>query len=134
MNTVNPTTDKTAAKAPDIKQPTGKAADKKLVKKTSRAKSATVKTIEIQAKKYKKQIKNVKAKVIRDSFPFPEREYAKLSELKKTCIADGIPVKRGEILRAGLHLLAKLNHPELKQVVEQVKKTQPAQSGGRASL
>lgn len=69
-----------------------------------------------------------KAKIIRDSFPFPEGDYLKISELKKTCLAAGIPVKKGEILRAGLHLLTKLDLAELKQVVEQVEKVKTGRS------
>jgi hypothetical protein len=61
-------------------------------------------------------------KIIRDSFPFPEKDYLILSELKKVCIADGTPVKRGEILRAGLHLLTKLTLPEFKLALDKVEK------------
>jgi hypothetical protein len=71
-----------------------------------------------------KKNKIVKAKVIRDSFSFPEQDYLKISELKKTCLAAGIHVKKGEILRAGLHLLTQLNLTELKQAVEKVEKVQ----------
>ena len=71
-----------------------------------------------------KKNKIVKAKVIRDSFSFPEQDYLKISELKKTCLAAGVHVKKGEILRAGLHLLTQLNLAELKQAVEQVEKVQ----------
>jgi hypothetical protein len=46
----------------------------------------------------------------------------KISELKKTCLAEGIHVKKSEILRAGLHLLAKLNLAELKQIIEEIEK------------
>ena len=74
--------------------------------------------------------KKQKAKVIRDSFSFPEQDYLKISELKKTCLAAGVHVKKGEILRAGLHLLTQLNLAELKQAVEQVEKVQT----GRPSL
>ena len=79
-------------------------------------------TVDNEEKTTIKKSKIVKAKVIRDSFSFPEQDYLKISELKKTCLAAGIHVKKGEILRAGLHLLAKLNLAELKQAVEQVEK------------
>jgi hypothetical protein len=69
-----------------------------------------------------KKSKTVKAKVIRDSFSFPEQDYLKISELKKTCLAAGIHVKKSEVLRAGLHLLTKLNLAELKVAVDQVDK------------
>lgn len=69
-----------------------------------------------------KKKKTAKAKVIRDSFSFPEDDYLKITELKKTCLAEGIHVKKGELLRAGLKLLANLSIDELKQAVEQVEK------------
>lgn len=62
------------------------------------------------------------AKVIRDSFSFPVQDYAKISELKKTCLAAGIHVKKNEILRAGLILLTKLDLTELTQLIDQVEK------------
>ena len=99
-------------------------------KKSSAAKSSVtreateVEVFENDAKAAVKKIKPVKAKVIRDSFSFPEEDYLKISELKSTCLAAGIHVKKGEILRAGLHLLTKLNLDELKHAVEQVEKVQ----------
>jgi len=103
--------------------------NKKDSKKSSIASEATetneaVKTVESDATLPIKKSKIVKAKVIRDSFSFPEQDYLKISELKKTCLAAGVHVKKGEILRAGLHLLTQLNLAELKQAVEQVEKVQ----------
>ena len=89
---------------------------------TSEAKE--VESFDNDAKAAVKKIKTVKVKVIRDSFSFPEQDYLKISEIKSTCLAAGIHVKKGEILRAGLHLLTKLNLDELKQAVEQVEKVQ----------
>jgi hypothetical protein len=74
-----------------------------------------------------------KIKVIRDSFSFPEQDYRKISELKKTCLMVGIQVKKSEILRAGLNLLSQLNLDELKQSIEKVEKVQtgrPSQKNG----
>ncbi len=69
-----------------------------------------------------KKKKNEKKKVIRDSFSFPEQDYHKISELKKICLAAGIHVKKGEILRAGLHLLTNLKLSELVKAIETVEK------------
>jgi hypothetical protein len=55
-----------------------------------------------QDKKYKK------AKVVRDSFTMPEGDYARIAELKRTCLAGGVSVKKSELLRAGLLALAAL--------------------------
>ncbi|NOT10469.1 MAG: hypothetical protein HOP23_01310 [Methylococcaceae bacterium] len=71
-----------------------------------------------------KKNKPEKAKVIRDSFSFPEQDYLLISELKKACLAEGIHVKKSELLRAGLHLLTKLKFTELKEAVEQIEKVQ----------
>ena len=60
--------------------------------------------------------------MIRDSFSFPEQDYRKISELKQICLAEGISIKKGEILRAGLHLLSELTLPELKKAIAQVEK------------
>jgi hypothetical protein len=67
-----------------------------------------------------KKKKNDKKKVIRDSFSFPEQDYHKISELKKVCLAAGVHVKKGEILRAGLNLLINLKLSELLQAVDKV--------------
>jgi hypothetical protein len=71
-----------------------------------------------------KKSKSQKNKVIRDSFSFPEHDYRKISELKKTCLALGIHVKKSEVLRAGLNLLTQVNSEELKKAVENVEKVQ----------
>ncbi len=104
-------------------------AGKKISKKPSTAKSANateakeaVEIAEKDAEAVVKKRKPVKAKVIRDSFSFPEHDYLKISELKKACLAEGIHVKKGELLRAGLQLLIKLSPAELKQAIEQVEK------------
>ena len=104
--------------------------NKKGSKKSSAAKSSVtreateVEAFENDSKAAVKKIKTAKVKVVKDSFSFPEKDYLKISELKSTCLAAGIHVKKGEILRAGLHLLTKLNLDELKQAVEQIEKVQ----------
>ena len=105
--------------------------NKKVSKKSLAAQSSeatetkeTDETVEAEVNPPAKKSKIVKAKVIRDSFSFPEQDYLKISELKKTCLAEGIHVKKSEILRAGLHLLTQLNLDELKKAVDQVEKIQ----------
>jgi len=71
-----------------------------------------------------KKRKTDKTKVIRDSFSFPEHDYRKISEIKKACLTAGVHAKKGEILRAGLNLLSKLDLSELTQVLGQVEKVQ----------
>jgi hypothetical protein len=58
-----------------------------------------------------------KAKVVRDSFTMPEVDYGKLAELKSKCLAAGVSVKKSELLRIGLHMLAALPIARLKAAV-----------------
>lgn len=81
-----------------------------------------VEAINSEDKPSTKKSKPQKTKVIRDSFSFPEHDYRKISELKKTCLAAGIHVKKSEILRAGLYLLTQANPEELKKAIEKVDK------------
>jgi len=125
MTTVKPKPKKTVTEPLEIKPPLVEEVSKKVFKKPSIKKSSeAVEAVEVEAKTDIKKRKNAKVKVIRDSFSFPEQDYLKISELKKTCLAAGIHVKKSEVLRAGLHLLTKLNLTELKQAVEQVEKVQ----------
>ncbi len=118
---------KTITEAVDIELPIEKVTNKKVSKKPIVEKSnVTVAVIEVEVdeKGDIKKKKSPKVKVIRDSFSFPEEDYLKISELKKTCLAAGINVKKGEVLRAGLHLLSQLTLDDLKNVIEQVEKVQ----------
>ena len=130
MNPKQPKSQKTTAEQlenqPAVKPLTG---NKKTQKKPSITKSGnatiTKEVAKIPVKKVQTSIKKTKhgkEKVIRDSFSFPEHDYLKISELKKTCLAEGIHVKKSELLRAGLQLLTKLSLAELKQAIEQVEK------------
>ncbi len=72
--------------------------------------------------------KEKKPKVIRDSFTLPEDDYARLSELKKACLKQGLHVKKSELVRAGLRLLGKLDSAQLRTemaAVEQIKTGRP---------
>jgi len=52
-------------------------------------------------------------KVVRDGFTMPQADYAKLKSLKAICIKGGVAVKKSELLRAGLQVLAALPVQEL---------------------
>ncbi len=98
---------------------------KKPVKRAASTKRHST-TTEKQAKKGKKD--KEKVKVIRDSFTMPENDYAKIAELKKTCLDTGLHVKKSELLRAGLLALSKLRTAQLKRIItqlEQVKTGRP---------
>ena len=100
------------------------AASKPVVKKAPVAKPVlTAKTISAKvAVIEKKPKKEKKAKVVRDSFTMPESDYAKIGELKQVCLKSGMQVKKSELLRAGLHALAKLSAAQLKQAVSALEK------------
>lgn len=73
-----------------------------------------------------------KVKVVRDSFTMPQKDYAKIGELKQTLLKAGMHVKKSELLRAGLHALDKLDVTKLKQTIaqmEQIKTGRPKKSG-----
>ena len=90
-----------------------------VIKKKPAPTKAVVKPKTEKKDKKKKKAKG-KVKVVRD-FTMPQAEYVKLVELKQICIKAGMPVKKNELLRAGLHALGRLSVPQLKQVLSQVK-------------
>lgn len=63
-----------------------------------------------------------KIKMVRDSFTFPETEHKRLVEMKKRLIALGTETKKGELVRAGLELLAALDNQRLLKAVANVEK------------
>lgn len=70
-----------------------------------------------------------KEKVVRDSFTMPKSDYAKIAELKQRCLSAGVQVKKSELLRAGLLLLAGKDEKGLVDAVsavELVKTGRPA--------
>ena len=71
-------------------------------------------------KQAEKKDKQKKIKMVRDSFSLTEDDYAKLLEMKKKCIAAGVPVKKSELLRVGLMELAKLSNASLLAVVKKI--------------
>lgn len=78
--------------------------------------------------KPEKPAKAKKIKLVRDSYAMPEAEYARIGELKKRLAALGNEVKKSELLRGGIALLAALNDSELKAVmgrVERIKTGRP---------
>ncbi len=62
-----------------------------------------------RAAKEVKVEKPKKAKLVRDSFTMPESEYALIGTVKKACVGAGFEIKKSEILRIGVTLIAKLD-------------------------
>ena len=72
-----------------------------------------------------------KPKLIRDGFTFSESDYALFAQLKKRAMHLGIEVKKSELLRGGLRLLATLDNAKLQkqlQSVERIKTGRPSKS------
>lgn len=63
-----------------------------------------------------------KLKLVRDSFTMPEADYAHLALLKKRCLEAGVAVKKSEILRLGLQVLAQLPSADLAARIEALEK------------
>lgn len=94
--------------------PAAKAAARPLVKKAvaaGAAKSAV-----------RRPKREFRAKVVRDSFTMPQNEYQKIAEIKETCLKAGLPVKKSEVLRAGLKALADLKTTQLRRALADVEK------------
>ncbi|MGE8367298.1 hypothetical protein ACU4GI_05320 [Cupriavidus basilensis] len=61
-----------------------------------------------------------KEKVLRDSFTMPKSDYARIDELKQRCLDAGVHIKKSELLRAGLLLLAATSPKQLLAAVSKV--------------
>ncbi|MFA6041194.1 MAG: hypothetical protein WC733_06805 [Methylophilus sp.] len=79
--------------------------------------TANMVSIVVESKKDDKKHKPEKVKMERDSFTMPKDEYALLTQLKMRLNAMGHPVKKSELLRAGVKLLASMNDASLKETM-----------------
>ncbi len=70
----------------------------------------------------KKPKKEHKEKVVRDSFTMPQSEYRKIAEIKGASLKAGLPVKKSEVLRAGLKALCEMNAAQLKHALTGLEK------------
>jgi len=70
----------------------------------------------------KKPKKEHKEKVVRDSFTMPQSEYRKIADIKEACLQAGLPVKKSEVLRAGLKALCDMNAAQLKRALAGLEK------------
>ena len=78
-----------------------------------------------------KPAKEKKPKMVRDSFTFPKTEYAVLDALKLRAAKLGNPVKKTELLRAGVKAIAAMQDSALiaaLQAVPSLKTGRPAKS------
>jgi len=72
-------------------------------------------------------VKLKKSQLVRDSFTFPKEEYVAIDQLKLRSAKLGHPIKKSELMRAGLKALAALTDLQLKALLSTV----PAIKTGR---
>lgn len=111
---------KAPAKKPPVKKPQAKRPPVQ-VKAVTRApgKTGVKAALQQAAKKPKKEHKK---KVVRDSFTMPQNEYSRIAEIKEICLKAKMHVKKSEVLRAGLKLLAGLDAAQLKHALGSLEK------------
>ena len=115
-----------------VAKPTAKKTAPKAVKKVAAPKTTAPQTVTPKASpapvpKAEKKAKPEKIKVVRDSFTIPKSEYAAIADMKKRAMVAGKEVKKSELLRAGLMLLATASDSVFAKALAQV----PALKTGR---
>lgn len=63
--------------------------------------------------------------VIRDSFTLPANDYDLIAKLQERALESRVYATKSELLRAGLHALAKMNTDEFIAVLKTVEKLKP---------
>ena len=58
----------------------------------------------------------------RDSFTLPITDLELIQKIKKRCMLQGIDINKSEIVRAGIHALAKMDENELKKNADDIPK------------
>ena len=115
-----PTKPETAPKAPKASK-AAKPAKKAVAEKAPASKPATATKAASVVKPTKAtEPKGKKPKLVRDSFTIPKDEYAVLDTLKDRATALAHPVKKSELLRAGLKVLAGLSDSALRSALQAV--------------
>lgn len=71
-----------------------------------------------------------KVPVIRDTFSFPEFDYALLAQLQAALLKNGHNVSKSELVRAGLKTLAQMSPAQLIKTAKAVEKLKPGRHKG----
>jgi hypothetical protein len=106
-----------AAKKPAVKKPAAKQAT---ATKRPAAKKPVVKKAAAKPVKAVKLAKVKKPKLVRDSFTIPKDEYIIIDGLKIRAGKLGQPVKKSELLRAGVKALAAMSDIQFKAALSNV--------------
>jgi hypothetical protein len=123
--TAKKTTTRAVRKSPAAKAPAKKPVLKKAAAKPT-AKPATKAPIKAAAPKTTKPVKVVKPakvkkpKLVRDSFTIPKDEYVVIDALKTRAGKLGQPIKKSELLRAGIKALAAMSDIQFKAALSNV--------------
>lgn len=94
-----------------------KSAIKKLPAKTAMAKVVVKPVLRTPIEK---PLKPKKIKLVRDSFTIPKPEYLILDNLKLRAADLKHPIKKGELIRAGIKALATMTDPQLLEALKAV--------------
>jgi hypothetical protein len=73
--------------------------------------------------------KHKKPKLVRDSFTFPQDDYALFGVLKRRALESAIEVKKSELLRAGLSVLAAMSKADLLATIGRVERIKTGRPG-----
>ena len=123
VKAAKPTSPVTAPKAPKASK-AAKPAKKAAAEKAPASKPATATKPAKAAAAVKPtkatEPKSKKPKLVRDSFTIPKDEYTVLDTLKDRATALAHPVKKSELLRAGLKVLAGLSDSALRSALQAV--------------
>lgn len=122
--TKNTKKQETAAKPAKLKQPLAEPA----IKSDADAKPDSAEQPKAESPVKAKKSPPKKQKLMRDSFTLPESDYAIFAILKQRALDNGIEVKKSELLRASLAMLAKVGDAELITaigLVERIKTGRP---------
>lgn len=127
---------KTPAKTPvktmakPVAKSVTKSAAKPVLKPATKAGVTESSKIRVPAKpKVEKQLKAKKPKLVRDSFTIPKAEYTVMDDLKQRATKLAFPIKKSELLRAGIKALAAMTDQAFLAALQAV----PAIKTGRPS-
>jgi len=71
-----------------------------------------------------------KPALVRDSFTFPEADYGLIAAIKERALKSGRAVKKSEVLRAGLAVLAALPEAQLEAALDRVERIKTGRPAG----
>jgi len=104
---------------------------KTAVKAVSRGASKTPAEAEQGSKPGKvKALATKKPKLVRDSFTFPQADYALIGTMKRRALAAGCEIKKSEVLRAAIAALSELSDDALLKALAKISKLKTGRPAG----